>query len=215
VALAAFEAHYVEKVRASLRRVAHGRAELDDLLQNVRARLFVGVGARPPRIAEYAGHGSLTAWLKVVAARVALNQLERVDREDLGPTGDVADEPLLDVKDPELEWLRVRYQEAFAAALGEAFVAMTVEERALLRFHLVDKLGIDEIAPLVGVHRSDVARRLNAARQALVDTTLARLQHRLTLPKTELSSMLRLVRSRLDLDLEALLRSRSSGDAPP
>jgi RNA polymerase sigma-70 factor, ECF subfamily len=207
-AMADFETRHGAALRRHLKRVARRPSGEEDLYQDVLTRLFVGVDRRP-RIADYAGIGSFEGWLKVVSMRVALNQLEKIDREHLGGERDIGEEPLANAVDPELERMRQKYQAEFSSALSDAFARMALEDRTLLRFHLLDRLSIDEIAPLVRVHRSNVARRLATARKRLVDKTQETLQERIGVDSVELESILRMVRSQLDLNLERLLLTRA------
>jgi CBS-domain-containing membrane protein len=63
----------------------------------------------------------------------------------------------------------------------------------------------------VGISRATAFRRLLACRAALVDGTLQRLGEDLRLPREELESLLRTVRSKLELSLGGLLRDGSEG----
>jgi RNA polymerase sigma-70 factor, ECF subfamily len=206
-ALAAFQERYGTDLRRSLRRMALASSDVDDLVQDVLARLLTATD-RPPRIADYSGFGQFKNWLKVVGARVALNRLARVNREYLGEHDDVAADPLLGAHYPELDRLRELYQGEFSIALAAAFATLSAADRTVLRFHLVDRLSVDEIAPLVGLHRSNVARRLSSARRHLVALTHDRLRHMLGLAEADMASILRMIRSRLDLNLDQILATR-------
>ena len=45
---------------------------LDEVKQRLAVRLLVAEGGRRPALAEYGGRGSLDAWLRISATRVAL-----------------------------------------------------------------------------------------------------------------------------------------------
>lgn len=180
----------------------------DDALQELRLRLLVGP---PPRILAYGGSGSLEAWLKVSAVRVALNLRER--EEKYAPpafaVGPDDDRPLEGVRDPELDMLRRRYRPQVAAALRAAFADLDAAERGLLRLYAVDGLALGELARAAGTSRATAGRRLLAVRQKLLAQTRVRLGQELGLGSADLDSLVRLVRSELYLTLSGLLGSAS------
>ncbi len=52
-------------------------AELDEIVQRVRVRLFVAGPGRAPRIAEYGGRGPLGAWVRVLLVRETASERRR------------------------------------------------------------------------------------------------------------------------------------------
>lgn len=211
-AAAAFEERFVPTIDRSIARMRADAAASDELRQSILVRLLVpdALGAEP-RIGQYSGRGPLAAWVSIAAGRAALNA-RRDDRET--PSGSVedvlADRALAALRDPELDLIRQRYRGAFASALGRALAALGRDHRSLLRLHYVDSLTMDGLAGLFGISRAGAHRRLASAREALFDGTCAILRRELALDTTELESLLRLVKSDLDLDLPDLLR-----DPPP
>ena len=97
-------------------------------------------------------------------------------------------------------------KQAFSAAVA----ALTSAERAMLRYWLIDCLTIDDIAVLTGGHRSTAARRLGRIRDRLLARAHGILRRQLRVGADELESILRTLRSDLDLSLERLLQSSSS-----
>jgi RNA polymerase sigma-70 factor (ECF subfamily) len=81
----------------------------------------------------------------------------------------------------------------------------------LLRLSVIDGLGIDQLAAIFHVHRSTAARRLEAARDALVAVTRERMRATLAITDSELESILRMLHSLTDLTLGNL---REPGRAP-
>jgi RNA polymerase sigma-70 factor (ECF subfamily) len=109
--------------------------------------------------------------------------------------------------------LREAYRDAFQTALGDTFAALSPRERNLLRLHVLDGLGIDEIAAPYGVHRATAARWLNAVHEAILAGVHQRLRaHDPRLDDAELESLGRAVRSELHLSLWRLLGSSTRGD---
>lgn len=207
-AIAIFEERLLSQAPMWLGRLGLPPATLAEVLQQVRARLFVGEGGAAPKIAEYSGEGPLGAWLRVVLQRTALSLLRR--REDAPLDPQAADEAALGAApDPELDVIRARYRDEFAAAFRDALRAQSSETRNLLRLHFLDGLTIDKLAPLFQVHRATVARWLQTARESVLDETLRLLRARLNVPAAELQSLVRLLKSDLDVSLSGALKSKA------
>ncbi len=77
-ALAAFEATHLGDLRAVYGQVRGTRPPLDEFLQIMRHKLFVG---EHPKIAEYGGTGELKSWVRVTGARTLVD-LARKRRPD-------------------------------------------------------------------------------------------------------------------------------------
>ena len=76
----------------------------------------------------------------------------------------------------------------------------------MLRQHTLDRLAIDQLAALHGIHRATAARWVEAARQAVIAGTRRALTQRMRLSKDELASIIRLIQSQLDISLPDVLR---------
>jgi RNA polymerase sigma-70 factor (ECF subfamily) len=197
-ALDAFERRFLGAVPAILRRSGPRDVPADEISQRLRERLFVG----DAKIADYAGRGSLGGWLEVVTLRVAMEMRRRdrlVLRDDSGEAAQIAD------ADPELEFIKERYRGAFKQALRAALEALEAEQRNLLKLHFVDGVTLDQLAVLFHVHRATIARRIAAARAAVLYGVQERLRAELALDPDEFDGLLQLVQSRLELSLSALL----------
>jgi RNA polymerase sigma-70 factor (ECF subfamily) len=193
---------------AALARMDPSPGFADEVKQRARAKLFVHAPERPARIGEYAGRGELRTFLRVVIMREALS-LRRTERRSAPVSGEGAAGEPWETKDPELLHLRRVYADEFAHAFREAVGALTSEERNLVRYHYVDRLNIDHIGAIYGIHRVSAARRLTRIRALLVDSTRAKLAERLRLGESELRSVLRLIESQVDISLRRVL-----GEAP-
>jgi RNA polymerase sigma-70 factor (ECF subfamily) len=181
------------------RRVDRAAAFADDVAQVMRERLLVGDA---PKLDEYAGRAPLRSWLSTIAMRVALDmRRNKADRphEELAST----DGPVL--REPELDYLRERYREHFKAAVREALAAAPAKDRALLRLHLGERLGIDKLAALYDVGRSTAHRWLGEARDRLVEATRTALCARLDVTSSEYESLAALVRSDVAVSVVRLL----------
>jgi RNA polymerase sigma-70 factor, ECF subfamily len=207
-ALAAFMAGFGADIEAVARRFHSLPVDRDDVLQVVRERLLVGP---PPRIADYAGLGFLQNWVRIAAVRAFLDAGRR--RSARPEVGD--HDALAAIADPnddvELAYLKRHYRGEFKRAFAEAVAALSSRERNLLRQHLVGGLTIDQMAALYGIHRATAARRVAAARAALLQATRARLAARLRIDDGELGSIMRLIHSQLDISIVRVLHRTAPG----
>lgn len=197
-ALGAFEQrHFADVARiASRRRVP---VATDEAHQLVRDHLFVGTAARPPRVAQYDGRGSLEGWFRTATLRLLLNAAARAPRDR--PTEDEALEALTTAtRDPELAFLKDRYAAAVNEALREAWGALEGRDRRLLSARLAERKGVGQIAAAHGVHRVTVQKWLAAAKEALSRGLRRAVSARLGLGPTEVESVLRWLQSRIDLE---------------
>ena len=203
-ALSLFEATMWAEIDASLARARLPADKRDDVMQNLRLALFVGSQDGPGKIAQYRGQSDLRRWLQAAALRDAFRLIRKARRELTLDDVALASVAILD-RDPGLarlkESCRVELKRAFAAALA----GLPRQERILLRQYHLDRLTVDDLASLYQVHRGTVSRRVARARQALTDAILGELGQRLALAADELQSVLRLVRSEVDVSLDRLL----------
>lgn len=217
-ALAAFERAMIAPLRGILSRAEHDRAVVDEVLQQVRVRVLVGDGAAPPRLASYAGGGSLLSWLKVTALRLHAN-LRRGERRAPPPAGDAVDDatPPTEIP-PERLLLDQRWGQVLRDALGAAMRALPPRERTLLRLHYVEGLALDRIGLTYGVHKSTVSRWLTAARDRLLAAAVEAVRARVDgVDAREVESLCEELCSRLDLSLSALqsISVAAVGDGVP
>jgi len=214
-ALATFDRELAPEIVRAVLASGVTPAERTELVQVVRTRLLVAPAHETPRIATFSGRGSLKAWLRVVATREAARLLASARREQ--PVGD--DEALADAVAPDagpaLAFMKATYREEFKRAFHAAVAALTDRERLLLRQAELDGLSIDELAEFYGVHRATAARWVQAARASVLEGTRGQLAASLGIPSEEVASIMRLIRSNLDITLPALLReARVVGRAP-
>lgn len=203
-ALLAFDRAILASVPAFVARIDPSPAFADEVRQILRTRLLLSEDGAPPRLAGYAGTGALLGFVRVAAVRTALNLRRNRDdrpREDLdeATVGEIA-------QAPEVELLRAQHQQAFSAALREAFLRLSPANRNLLRMHFAGGLGGERIAQLLQVNRSTVVRSLARIRMEMFQEVRRLLQGRLRLPPAELESFIRAMRSRLSLSITSLLR---------
>jgi RNA polymerase sigma-70 factor (ECF subfamily) len=202
-ALAAFDATYLGPVGHELERVGYSSAVVEDALQVVRDRLFVG-----DSIVDYAGRGDLGRWVRAAAARAAI----RVGEKEKSRGTVRVDDAVLEIMsssehDIELDFLKRTYGREFERAAREAFNGMTPRDRNLLRYYFVRRLTIDELATVYRIHRATVARQVKKANAELVEKTRLCLAAALGIPPSDVSSILRLIQSQIELVLGNILGS--------
>jgi RNA polymerase sigma-70 factor (ECF subfamily) len=199
-ALKAFEERCFPELSHAVAREPKLCASLDDIQQHVRERLFVNRGGRSPRINEFNGRASLRTWFRVIAVRTLINFGTRGAREE--PLSDELTALPLIASDPELRYMKELYRTAFVDAFDRTVQALNPAVRNLLRYSMVDHLSIDQIALLFSVHRATAARWLADAREALLTGIRERLIERLKVDSHELDSILRLIRSRVEISID-------------
>jgi RNA polymerase sigma-70 factor (ECF subfamily) len=204
-AIEAFDRAHLHQVGAFLSRLRPSAAFVDDVRQVLREKLFVGKGAAAPKIGEYNGRAALASWLRVIAVRAAIDLRRAGDEpkeeggdEDRGRRGGA-------VTDPEIRFIQQRYRGAFNDAIRDAVDALDAEHREILRLHFVEGRTLDQLAGSLGVHRATVARRLKAAREAVLGQARLRLGERLGARHAELESLAGVMMSQVDLSLRGLL----------
>lgn len=222
-AAAAFERLLLARVPGFLVRMAASPAFVDEVEQELRIKLLVPAPGAPPKIAEYSGRGALASWLRVVTLRTAIDLRRRQDgelphRQTRGEGDSEGEGEPLEAEgvggDPELRYLKDRYEADFKDAFRAGIQALTSEQRNVLKLNFVDGLNIEQIGTLLHIHRSTVARWIAAGRAAILREGERLLGERLGISAGEFESLARLLQSRLDVSLTGLFaEERDSGPA--
>jgi RNA polymerase sigma-70 factor (ECF subfamily) len=195
-AIAALESWGFPSVDAALARLRLPEHDQHEIKQLLRARLLLPDGERGPRLADYSGRGDLRGYLRISATRLALNFVRNGGREL--PSGDELPDVIVE---PELRELADRYRVACEAALARAIEELGQRERNLLRQHLIDGVTMQRLAVQYGAHRVTIARWLEDARTQVLERVKAHLAEQHGIGDEDLPSVLRLVRSQLDVSL--------------
>lgn len=206
-ALSAFEKAYFEEIPRAMRRTRPGKLPpADELAQVIRHKLFVAEKGARPKIAEYGGRGDLRGWLRVLLSRMILNYATRPSPE-MPFEEDLLASLLGESPAPEFGVAEETYRAAFRAAFPEAFADLTDRDRSLLRYAFGETLTVEAIGALYGVHKTTAARWVVRAHADLLERMRTKVMARLGIGEDEYASVLRLLKSRLELSLERYLKT--------
>ncbi len=204
-AIGAFETSFLAKTPAALGSSQADAATVDEVLQLLRQKLFVRQGEVAPKIADFSGRGPLLHWVRAAAVRT-LQDLTRARHRHVEST----DEALADIpaagQEAEVAFMKGRYGPEFKAAFHDALATVSPRDRNLLRLHYVDGISPDEIGRLYRAHRTTVWRWITGCRQELFLATRRLLAERVPMAESELSSLMEVVRSQLDVSISRVLR---------
>ena len=92
-----------------------------------------------------------------------------------------------------------------------ALAELLPRDRTLLRQHHLLGLGIGEIGTMYGVHRATAARWIERCTRVLLNATRRTLATHLRVDRTDVDSILRLVRSKLEISIRAALAAEDAG----
>jgi RNA polymerase sigma-70 factor (ECF subfamily) len=200
-ALEAFERRYLSRVAEYVAPLHKPPTFVDELAQRLRERLFVG---ERRRIDDYSGRGSLEGWVRVTVVRLGHDMIDAERRHEPSAT-EPSEDSFGVTSDPELAYLRQRYLPQFRAAFEQALKALSPMERNLLRFYLVDKLTLEQMAPLFKKSRATVGRLLVECRERLLVATQRALAVQLGAKTSEVESLVTLLQSQLDVSIQSFL----------
>jgi RNA polymerase sigma-70 factor (ECF subfamily) len=192
----------LDEVARKLRRAEASNDAIAEAKQVAR-QVLLPRGSAPPPLADYTGRGALFSWLRVVLGRELLRVLGSANRQVALSSSQAALPQAED--DPETAYLKAHYESEFKRAFAAAMGELGDPDRRALRYAIVERLSIDEIARLERIHRATAARDIARARARLADRTRAVLQARLSIDPGQLESILRLVSSQLDVSVCRLL----------
>lgn len=205
-AIEAVDRTCIAKAAPALSRIITA-SEIDDVVQVLRQRLFIGTADGRPRVLAYAGRGELRAWVRASAIRTVFEHLRKSRRERERERAHEADLELglpSRAEDPALDQLRRRFHGEFRHALALAIAALDARQRTLLRQHFFDGLTTEELGTVYRIHRVTAFRWLRDARAELVKRLRAELAGQLHLGRDELNSLFRLIDSRFEISAQRM-----------
>jgi len=189
-------------------------SERADIVQEIFARLLVAREDAPPRIGDFRGSGPLQGWVRVAALRLVMDRVRRLGRAPVEPQPEPESKasssaPLRSIED---RYVQHAFGDAIRNSVELAFAGLSARDRNLLRHSIVQGLTIDQIAPIYGVHRATAARWLERARMSLADAARKHLVDGHGIAASEVHSVMRCVRSQVDLSVNRLLGSEPDSD---
>jgi RNA polymerase sigma-70 factor (ECF subfamily) len=203
-ALEDFNQKYLPQIKAVLAKIGTSQAKSEDVVQEVLKKLFVGQDDSGPKVLQYNGRGRLRRYFNVVATRICINMQRGTNRET--PT---EDHELMNIalpgEDTELQYFKLHYREHFKQSFAAAMQELEVKERNVLRYYVLDGLNIDKIGSIYHVHRATVARWISKIREKLLNSTKQDLAMRLDLGVSQLSSILGIIQSQIDISIRKYL----------
>ena len=200
----AFVERYTPIIRGALASFVRQGIDIEEIEQRVVSYLIFPRDERPAAVAGYSGSGSLAAYVRVSVVREAVRSTKQIQR--MTPRDDAAELAPELTNDAELEALKRRYRDQFKAAFVQAVEALDPDEVLLLRYHYYSGLGVRQIASLRGDSKSTVARQLTAVRDKVRQETQRRLMAHAKVRRSEAASIMRLVRSQMDVGLSQFLK---------
>ncbi len=200
-----FEEEFLPDARQILAR-AGTPVDEQEFLQRLRDRLLVAAADKPPRIAGFSGRGELRNWVRIAAHRLIVDGYRKGRDPTVASSDDSTDAIASAAPDPELAALKSTYREGFREAFETAFARLSPRDRTLLRYRYLDGLEVQQLAEIDGRHRVSVSRALSRARESLLEHLRRDLAQRLQVGLSEADSMVRLMRSQLDVSISRLLR---------
>jgi RNA polymerase sigma-70 factor (ECF subfamily) len=162
----AFLLRYREKLYSAANHIAREEASARELADSLYADLYgtaVREGKRVSKLDFYTGRGSLEGWLRTVLAQEYINRyrtqkrLVSLEEQEEGGEQYAAPEP-----EPHAE-VDARLQ----TAVDEILAGLAAEERFLLASYYLDQRTLAEVGQILGIHASNVSRRLEKLAAAL------------------------------------------------
>ena len=132
--------------------------------------------------------------------RIGLRERKRGARfEELSDAGagSIAD-------DAELAYMKKHYGAAFQSAFRSALAGLPAKDRLLLKQRFKHHVGVEDLGRMHGVHAGTISRWVTAARDALARGTREVMMKELDVSKADVSSILRLIESQIDVTLSTV-----------
>ena len=208
-AVAMFARTYLAAIDDDLKRFRAAGVLADDVRRELEDTLLLGQGGSRPRIAQYEGRGPLRRFVATAARNAALSLLRHRSHKanvDVDAIGSQLASPL---ESPRR--LASNHDAAVRDALRACLSALDRRQRIIVRLHLSQGVALTQIARMLGVHQSTVSRALDGALHQLYAGIRRELREVHGLEGAEVESVVRDVRSNLDLSLSRVLRDTGAG----
>lgn len=211
-AVAEFLAAFGARIPVYLGKLARNADLVAEVRQIVVTRCVMGDADKQPALLAYSATGSLEGWVRATAVREALALNRQSDRN--GGEVDAVLEAQVPWVDQEISLFKQIYREPVSQAFATACAQLAAEDRALLRLHYVDGVTTAKLATMFGISRATLIRRLAASRESLVDQVKSALKGASGVADQDFESVLRLVKSQIDLRLSVVLKGAGESALP-
>lgn len=205
-AIARFDADYLGEVVSGASRLRPDPGELDDIRQEVRRLLLVG--GPDARLRSVTGRGDLRALIRLMALRAGISLRRKSARDPL------IDADLIELVDdresPALGLARAQHRRMLSDALARAVAGLPAKQRAVLKLHCLDGVGLAQLATMHRVDRSTISRWIVRARRAVLAATRRHLAEA-GVANDHFDSFIDVLRSNFELSLRRML----DGEAQP
>lgn len=162
----AFLLRYREKLYAAAHYIAREESAARELADALYADLFgtaVREGKRVCKLDFYTGRGSLEGWLRTVLAQEYINRYRAHKRlVSLEEQEEAGEQYAAPTPEPQGE-----VDARLSTAVDEALAGLNAEERFLLASYYLDHRTLAEVGRVLGIHASNVSRRLEKLAGAL------------------------------------------------
>lgn len=202
-ALQIFEKQYLTRLKGKLARDRRPPSLIEEICQQVRVSLLVAEPGRLPRIATYAGRGTLFNWIAVAAQHEA-RRLSPPGPLDLRDDWSAIIDTVPGFDNPETASIRNCDKDELRKAFGDAVSSLTPEDRGLLKMNAIDGVSTTALGLLHGVSQSTISRRLTDIRERIGSE-----MERLGVSPRDYRSMLRLLESNASLGISQILSLHS------
>jgi len=202
-ALALFERNVIARALVAVRGTLPVGLTSDEVLQRLRVRLLLRDGERAPALSTYSGRGALVHWCRATTLRLVQEFARTPQREVLSEDA-LLEAPAL-TRDLDASLLKQHFAEAFATAFKAALAQLPSRDRYLLQLHYLEGMRAEELGRIFNTHRTTVWRWLTQCREQLLRATRAELAK--TVKDTELSSLMNVLHSQLDVSISRVLRA--------
>ncbi len=191
------------RVNAAMGRAGLSEADLADATQTLWTKLLTANDpGRAPRLARYAGHGPLAGWLRVCAAREAVNARRQHRRFE--PLRDMTAEFVSTSFDLEAALARAEAAPLVRTALNDVLGQLPAKFQNLLRHRFIDRLSSEELASMYGVHRATVDRWIVRVRESVLAATRRAVQAQLDLRPDSARSLVDAIVADLEMSFSVL-----------
>jgi RNA polymerase sigma-70 factor (ECF subfamily) len=184
---------FIVKYRAFIHRFA-GRMLREPAAIDLADQVIADLWERR-KIERYEGRSSLRTWIGTVTAHAAINTAKTNQARD----------PISDRTEPavgaDAEFDDAERSREVARLLAESLSRQPAQDQLLVLLHYEQGLTLDQMAPIIGLSKAALSRRLKKIRDTLLQSTDALARRHLGTPVRALADGLEW--SRVDLDLRA------------